>query len=94
MVCDATPGHLRIDVEENLPIDIFYSKDRMEEVVEVEEEPISGSMNVKGHQDNEELPYQILSKGAWMSGCPEMGELRAFARVRCLEALTTESFRS
>lgn len=66
----------------------------MEEVVEVEDEPISGSISVKGHQDSEGLPYKILSKGAWMSGCPEMGELRAFACVRCLEALTTESFRS
>lgn len=81
-------------VQENLPIDIFYSKDRVEEVVEVEDEPISGSMTVKGQQDNEELHYKILPKGAWMSGCPEMGELRAFACVRCLEALTTESFRS
>jgi hypothetical protein len=81
VVCEPTPGHLRIDVEENPPIDIFYSKDRVEEVVEVEEEPMSGSMSVKGHQDNEELPYKILSKGAWMSGCPEMGELLAFACV-------------
>lgn len=94
MVCEPTPGHLCIDVEENLPIDIFYSKDRVEEVVEVEDEPISGSMNVKGHQDNEELPYKILSKGAWMSGCPEMGKMRAFACVRCLHVLTTQSFGS
>jgi hypothetical protein len=41
----------------------------------VEEEPITGEtqvMDETGRLVNKE--YRILSKGQWMSGCPEMGE--------------------
>jgi len=49
-------------------IGIFFSKDRREEVIEVEEEPelvpIPGSST----------PVKIMTQGQWMKGCPEGGE--------------------
>jgi hypothetical protein len=49
-------------------IGVFFSKDRREEVIEVEEEPevavIPGS--------NERV--KLMTQGQWMKGCPEGGE--------------------
>jgi hypothetical protein len=50
-----------------LPSGIFFSKDRREEVIEVEEEP---EYTVAG--DGSRIP--LMSQGDWMKGCPEGGE--------------------
>ncbi|KAK7676142.1 hypothetical protein QCA50_020892 [Cerrena zonata] len=46
---------------------IFFSKDRREEVIEVEEEPETAIMG----DDNE---VKLMTQGQWMKGCPEGGE--------------------
>jgi len=54
--------------------DVFYSKDRVEDVVEVEEEPIKGRLKVPDGMGRECYQnYTIFTKGQWMAGCPEMG---------------------
>ncbi|TFK43556.1 hypothetical protein BDQ12DRAFT_675170 [Crucibulum laeve] len=47
---------------------IFFSKDRREEVIEVEEEPES----VIIHEIGETI--KLMTQGQWMKGCPEGGE--------------------
>ncbi|KAG2137096.1 hypothetical protein DEU56DRAFT_946556 [Suillus clintonianus] len=47
---------------------VFFSKDRREEVIEVEEEPETAFMP----DTNEQL--KIMTQGQWMKGCPEGGE--------------------
>jgi len=47
---------------------IFFSKDRREEVIEVEEEPETAFMP----ETNEQL--KLMTQGQWMKGCPEGGE--------------------
>lgn len=51
-----------------LDIGIFFSKDRREEVIEVEEEP--DMVLLPGL--NEKVP--LMTQGQWMKGCPEGGE--------------------
>ena len=50
------------------PAGIFFSKDRREEVIEVEEEPEM----VKMPGVNEKIP--LMTQGQWMKGCPEGSE--------------------
>ncbi|KAJ3556879.1 hypothetical protein NM688_g1784 [Phlebia brevispora] len=45
---------------------IFFSKDRREEVIEVEEEPEGATIQ------NEQV--KLMTQGQWMKGCPEGGE--------------------
>jgi hypothetical protein len=52
----------------DLQIGIFFSKDRREEVIEVEEEPEV----VFIPQVNERV--KLMTQGQWMKGCPEGGE--------------------
>ncbi|KDQ64475.1 hypothetical protein JAAARDRAFT_28107 [Jaapia argillacea MUCL 33604] len=62
----ADPGNAAADVDPYSGI--FFSKDRREEVIEVEEEPISlfiPEWNCRA---------KIMSQGEWMKGCPEGGE--------------------
>lgn len=47
---------------------IFFSKDRVEEVIEIEEEPESYV-----HQESGDA-VKLLTQGQWMKGCPEKGE--------------------
>jgi hypothetical protein len=47
---------------------VFFSKDRREEVIEVEEEPETAFMP----DTNEQV--KIMTQGQWMKGCPEGGE--------------------
>lgn len=47
---------------------IFFSKDRKEEVIEVEEEP--ELFYVPGKSD----PVPLMTQSEWMKGCPEGGE--------------------
>ena len=47
---------------------IFFSKDRREEVIEVEEEPEAAL--VAGYK----TPLNLMTQGQWMKGCPEGGE--------------------
>lgn len=46
---------------------IFFSKDRREEVIEVEETPVFVTVG-----DNLKVP--LMTQGEWMKGCPEGGE--------------------
>ncbi len=50
----------------NAVIGIFFSKDRREEVIEIEEEPESAFIA------NEQV--KLMTQGQWMKGCPEGGE--------------------
>ncbi|KAB5592375.1 Ubiquitin conjugating enzyme family protein [Ceratobasidium theobromae] len=47
---------------------IFFSKDRKEEVIEVEEEP--ELVYIPGQSD----PVPLMTQSEWMKGCPEGGE--------------------
>lgn len=47
---------------------VFFSKDRREEVIEVEEEPETAFIP----DTNEQV--KIMTQGQWMKGCPEGGE--------------------
>ena len=47
---------------------IFFSKDRREEVIEVEEDP--ETIVIPG-QDG---PVKLMTQSQWMKGCPEGGE--------------------
>ena len=49
-------------------IGIFFSKDRREEVIEVEEDP-----EVVLIPENMER-VKLMTQGQWMKGCPEGGE--------------------
>ena len=56
-------------------LDVFYSKDRVEDVVEVEEQPAKGRLKVPDGMGRECYQnYAVLTKGQWMAGCPEMGK--------------------
>ena len=46
---------------------IFFSKDRREEVIEVEEEPETATIGDK-------TDIKLMTQGQWMKGCPEGGE--------------------
>lgn len=52
----------------DLPPGIFFSKDRKEEVIEVEEEPESVYMA----EIKQEV--KLMTQGQWMKGCPEGSE--------------------
>ncbi|TFK28765.1 ubiquitin conjugating enzyme family protein [Coprinopsis marcescibilis] len=47
---------------------IFYSKERREEVIEIEEEPELYTPT------GTNTPLKLLTQGQWMKGCPEKGE--------------------
>lgn len=47
---------------------IFFSKDRREEVIEIEEDP--ELVQLKGYKE----PVKLISQGQWMKGCPEGSE--------------------
>ncbi|KAG6919415.1 hypothetical protein DXG01_006298 [Tephrocybe rancida] len=47
---------------------IFFSKDRKEEVIEVEEQP--EVVKLSGFNE----PVKLMTQGEWMKGCPEGGE--------------------
>jgi hypothetical protein len=47
---------------------IFFSKDRREEVIEIEEEPEAYTHTGSGNT------VKLLAQGQWMKGCPEKGE--------------------
>ena len=47
---------------------IFFSKDRREEVIEVEEEPETVTVPDVNQQ------AKLMTQGQWMKGCPEGGE--------------------
>lgn len=49
---------------------VFFSKDRREEVVEVDEKPESFQLVVAGKSEEGE----VCTFGEWMRGCPEKGE--------------------
>lgn len=49
-------------------IGIFFSKDRKDEVIEIEEEPETYIF----HETGTEVP--LMTQGEWMRGCPEGGE--------------------
>lgn len=51
-----------------LSLGIFFSKDRREEVIEVEEEPETVFIS----EMNETVT--LMTQGHWMKGCPEGGE--------------------
>ena len=51
-----------------LLLGIFFSKDRREEVIEVEEEPETVFVPDADEQ------AKIMTQGQWMKGCPEGGE--------------------
>jgi hypothetical protein len=67
-------------------IGVFYSKDRVETVIEVKEPVIKGVMTIgrgvagKGKSKDtggasgvRKVEYELLSCGEWMAGCPEGG---------------------
>lgn len=60
--------HWRAGMSPDPCIGIFFSKDRREEVIEVEEE----SETVFVLDANEQA--KIMTQGQWMKGCPEGGE--------------------
>ncbi len=51
-------------------IGVFYSKDRVETVIEVQEPTASGTMMI----GTERFDFELLSCGQWMAGCPEGGK--------------------
>lgn len=56
------------DLAINRVAGIFFSKDRREEVIEVEEEPESATLS--GSKE----PVKLMMQGDWMKGCPEGNE--------------------
>jgi hypothetical protein len=51
-----------------LSLGIFFSKDRIEEVIEVEEDPdVEYIAEAREH-------VKLMTQGQWMKGCPEGGE--------------------
>ncbi|EIW82142.1 ubiquitin conjugating enzyme family protein [Coniophora puteana RWD-64-598 SS2] len=61
-------GHDRPAVEADPYAGIFFSKDRREEVIEVEEEPEEIVSERTGAK------VKIMTQGEWMKGCPEGSE--------------------
>jgi hypothetical protein len=56
-------------------LDVFYSKDRVEDIVEVEEQPVKGRLKVPDGMGRACYQnYTVFTKGQWMAGCPEMGK--------------------
>lgn len=49
---------------------VFFSKDRREEAIEVEETPERFKLVIGDHTEEGE----VCAFGEWMSGCPEKGE--------------------
>ncbi|KAF5393669.1 hypothetical protein D9757_000044 [Collybiopsis confluens] len=47
---------------------IFFSKERREDVIEVEEEPVFVSI------PGIDIELELMTQGKWMAGCPEVGE--------------------
>ncbi|KAK7049543.1 hypothetical protein VNI00_005574 [Paramarasmius palmivorus] len=64
----ATNNGPRANVESDPYAGIFFSKDRREEVIEVEEEPEVTTIP----NTNEQV--KLMTQGQWMKGCPEGGE--------------------
>ncbi|KAH9482978.1 Baculoviral IAP repeat-containing protein 6 [Psilocybe cubensis] len=62
----ATSGAGNVDVDPYSGI--FFSKDRKEEVIEIDEIPET----IVIHETNESVP--LVTQGQWMKGCPEGGE--------------------
>lgn len=66
--------HLEELQEERLLSDpyanVFFSKDRVEKIIEPVEEDIWASIAVPGLSGKQER-VRILGRGEWMSGCPE-----------------------
>ncbi|KAF8165369.1 hypothetical protein B0H34DRAFT_780271 [Crassisporium funariophilum] len=60
----ATGGNANVDPYSG----IFFSKDRREEVIEIEEYP--ETVHIPGSSET----VNLLSQGQWMKGCPEGGE--------------------
>ncbi|KAF9259490.1 hypothetical protein L218DRAFT_908179 [Marasmius fiardii PR-910] len=58
----------RPNVESDPYAGIFFSKDRREEVIEVEEEPEVVTL------PNINASIKLMTQGQWMKGCPEGGE--------------------
>ena len=56
------------DLAANRTAGIFFSKDRREEVIEVEEEPEYATL--LGSKE----PVKLMMQGDWMRGCPEGNE--------------------
>lgn len=56
------------DLAVNRTAGIFFSKDRREEVIEVEEEPESAAL-----LESKE-PVKLMMRGDWMKDCPEGNE--------------------
>lgn len=56
------------DLVAKYTLGIFFSKDRREEVIEVEEEPESATL--PGSKE----PVKLMMQGDWMRGCPEGNE--------------------
>ncbi|KAK7470678.1 hypothetical protein VKT23_002100 [Stygiomarasmius scandens] len=65
---DAPPLSSNMKTDSDPYAGIFFSKDRREEVIEVEEEP--ESVPIPGSS----TPVKIMTQGQWMKGCPEGGE--------------------
>lgn len=59
-----------IEVSNDPYAGIFFSKDRVEKVIEEIEEEATRKVRV----DGAEYQVGVLGRGAWMSGCPEEGE--------------------
>lgn len=68
---------------------IFFSKDRVETIIEADEKEVTHKPRVDGM----EYQVSILGRGAWMSGCPEEGELLAL-RLAHGQASSNISFNS
>jgi hypothetical protein len=54
----------------SLVLGVFFSKDRVEVVIEVQE-PITISDMIL---NDKTVSYELLSCGRWMAGCPEGGK--------------------
>ncbi|THV08584.1 hypothetical protein K435DRAFT_740799 [Dendrothele bispora CBS 962.96] len=65
---DTTPPSLKVQTDSDPYAGIFFSKDRREEVVEVEEEPQWITIS------DSDTPVKVMTQGQWMKGCPEGGE--------------------
>lgn len=63
---DALSGRNKTDIDPYAGI--FFSKDRKEEVIEVEETPEYSVLEESGSQ------ITLMTQGEWMKGCPEGGE--------------------
>jgi len=68
-----------LDFSYHVPTGIFFSKDRREEVIEIEEE--AEMIQVPGTNER----VKIMTQGQWMKGCPEGSEQSfCFNSIPCL----------